>query len=288
MILYSTTMKYTAPSPSLSAPYTFINTSPFRSVADYNMNTESEKVDVLFNIKGGDNTITVVLSNMANPPNDYRYAEEMLGKLEKDQFWFRLVITDLGITKLASFRVIGFERRGDMRLEIDESCSRYEYQHHYWKKLEHVSQAIDGFITFKARLPYYPDYPMPQFLPTHFEVLRCFREHCPPGYRLPGIQAPFGWLRNGDRLNLRSRPLRSQYTNELLVHPYFNPVIAMEPVPLIHNAHGRVFIAAENDDEDGERQGPRLLMPADRGETGSFFGTVPRRGDNNESDGSQF
>jgi len=129
---------------------------------------------------------------------------------------------------------------------------------------------------------------MPQFLPSHFKVSRCFREHCPPGYRLPGIQAPFGWMSNGDRFNMRPRPLKSQYTNELLVHPHFVPY-NISPVRPQNQLNAEQLInIGENDEENDDRRRPRLLMPAEGGETGSFFGTVARRGDYNMANGTHF
>jgi hypothetical protein len=140
MTVYSISTEYSTiliPSTSPKS-YELTNTSPFSSIKGYNKSIELEKVELLLSLHlqwrkdtwtHDGKVIRVVVSNMADPPNYYQNDEEMLGKLDKGQFWFRLVIKDLGITKLASFDVRGFERRGDMRLEIEESCSRYEYQY---------------------------------------------------------------------------------------------------------------------------------------------------------------
>ena len=83
MTVYSTTMAYTAQSPSLSAPYTLINTSAFSSIADYNRSIEFDKAKALFNIMDGDKTFTVVVSNMYHPPKDVEKADEIFAALKE-------------------------------------------------------------------------------------------------------------------------------------------------------------------------------------------------------------
>lgn len=174
---------------------------------------------MLFAIKGGEKTFTVVVSNMESPPKVVEAAEDIWAVLKEGQFWFQLAIFDRS-TYSYSFRVSGYERREGVMLEVDEVPSYAHYYKYSWQLLQ-VSQAIDAFITFESEAPYNPDYPMYQLVPDDLEVSRSFREHCPPG--AVRRMLPYMWTfeRYDPRDYMRQRPLISEYTNELLVHPYF-------------------------------------------------------------------
>jgi hypothetical protein len=70
-------------------------------------------------IKDGEKAINLVVSNMQDPPQSFRY-DEIFEALNEGQFWFKLVIYEVG-SSFFRFNVRGLERRGMMRLEIMET-----------------------------------------------------------------------------------------------------------------------------------------------------------------------
>jgi len=50
----------------------------------------------------------------------------------------------------------------------------------------------------------------------------------------------------------------------------------------------QLIVVDENSLDDAHRQGPRRLASVSAGETGAVFGTAPRRGDLNVSDGGRY
>jgi len=127
--VFSTTMEYTAfdPEPSTDPKsYKLVNASPFTSVNDYNRDNEFEKAEVLFAIKGGEKTFTVVVSNIKDPPKAVEVAEDIWTVLKEGQFWFQLAVLNR-FTAQYSFRVRGYERRGDVRLEVEEEACHDHY-----------------------------------------------------------------------------------------------------------------------------------------------------------------
>ena len=88
---------------------------------------------------------------------------------------------------------------------------------------------------------------------------------------------------------MRPRPLKSEYTQELLVHPsviqrHGNLEVRQADV---QNAQ-QLIVVDENSHEHARSGRPRRLASVPAGETGSVFGTVPRRGDFNLSDGGRY
>jgi len=102
--------------------YKLASDSSFTSVSDFNPYDELEKAKLLFGIKGDEKTLTYVVSNMQDPPKEVKTHKDIFAVLKKDQFWFMLTVISR-FTDHYSFRVRGYERRGDLRLEVDESPS---------------------------------------------------------------------------------------------------------------------------------------------------------------------
>jgi len=151
-----------------------------------------------------------------------------------------------------------------------------------------VSEAIYAFITFQGREPYNPDYPMHQFVPEHLQVSRGFREHCPPGFMHRRLLYTWTYERQNP-LFMMPRPLKSEYTQELLVHPHFLQRGGNLELRHANVANPRQLIVVdENSLDDAHRQGPRRLAFVPAGETGAMVGTAPRRGDFNMSDGGRY
>jgi len=128
-------MAYTVTSldPSTSSPksYKLASDSSFTSVSDFNQYDELEKAKLLFGIQGGEKTFTIVVSNMQDPPKEVQTHKDIFAVLNEGQFWFMLTVINR-FTDQYSFRVRGYERRGDVRLEVDEMPSSSHYLKYSW------------------------------------------------------------------------------------------------------------------------------------------------------------
>lgn len=223
--------------------------------------------------------LSVIVSNMARPWIDRRLLDDVFGTLSEGEFWFHMNIREAAGGSY-SFNVKGYERRGLLRLEIDEN-GVFSHLMEQRLGLDDVVRAIDDFVLFQQRPPANPDYPMWQLLPEYFGYSRGFRESCPPGYTLPRFLMPYGWTyeKQDTLCRIRPRPLRSEYTNELLVHPHFFGV-QNDELRMADGRHAVVYLEeSSSDDEEMDGGGPRVLVQALAGETGSIFGAPPRRGD---------
>lgn len=112
----------------------------------------------------------------------------------------------------------GYERRGLLRFEICEYLSNTLWNG--FLKQDSVCYAVKRFITFQSWHEIEnPGYPMYQLLPSSLDITRQFMEHRPPGF--PNIAIYQAWTdeRQSPLTLRRPWPLRSVYTNELLVHP---------------------------------------------------------------------
>lgn len=69
---------------------------------------------MLLSIQSGEKTISLIVSNMENPPQQTSYTD-IYEILMEGQFWFKLDIYDNGFSSF-TFKVHGYERRGMMRL----------------------------------------------------------------------------------------------------------------------------------------------------------------------------
>ena len=186
-----------------------------------------------------------------------------------------------------SFRVRGYERREGLRLEVEEFPSPAHYFSYSWQLLE-VSYAIDGFITFEGRPPYNPDYPMHQFIPDDLQVARGFKEHGPPDAVRKMLPYTWTYEHYDPRDYMRSRPLVSEYTNKLLVHPYFQPHEGNFEIRHAGGVLAQQFIdVEENSNDDNVRQRPQSLALALEGEAGAVVGDSALGYDYEVSDGSQ-
>jgi len=129
-----------------------------------------------------------------------------------------------------------------------------------------------------------PDYPMYQLLQGSFGVSRRFYEHRPPGC-IKNVYNPYSWTYEyqSPLTYMRPRPLRSLYTDELLVHPYFTSLEKLEsilPASVMRNTTHRIAIDPNAEEEQEEVDGPpRTLVPASAGESGSIFGAASRPGE---------
>ena len=88
---------------------------------------------------------------------------------------------------------------------------------------------------------------------------------------------------------MRPRPLKSDYTQELLVHPsLFQRAENLEVRQAdLADAH-QLIVVDESSLEDVNRQAPRHLSSVPADETDAVFGTSPRIGDFNVSDGGRY
>ena len=86
---------------------------------------------MLFAIEGGEKTLTVIVSNMQDPPKGVETADGIFATLKEGQFWFELSVFNR-VTAHYSFRVRGYERRGDVRLEVNEMPSSDHYLKYSW------------------------------------------------------------------------------------------------------------------------------------------------------------
>lgn len=115
------------PSTSSSKSYKLASDSSYTSVCDFNQCDELEKAKLLFGIQGGEKTFTVVVSNMQDPPKEVQtHNNDIFALLKEGQFWFMLTVINR-FTDHYSFRVRGYERRGDVMLEVEELPSHDHY-----------------------------------------------------------------------------------------------------------------------------------------------------------------
>jgi len=190
----------------------------FKLVGDFSKCIEIQKIKQMMAYKFQRKFLDVIVSNLSHPWQSDPLANEAFETLKPGQFWFKLHIFDLS-SGVFSCYVRGYERRGLLRLEIDEGL------YGMWDgfiDLDSVCYAVERFITFQSRIAIdNPDYPMHQLLPGTFKVHRRFKEHRPPGCM--DVYIPYTWTYEyqSPLTCMRPRPFRSPYTNELLVHPYF-------------------------------------------------------------------
>jgi len=123
-----------------------------------------------------------------------------------------------------------------------------------------VSEAIYAFITFQGRQPYNPDYPMHQFVPEHLQVTRCFREHCPPGFVRRRLPYTWTYEHQNPLSYMRARPLKSEYTQELLVHPSFLQRVGNQEPRQAEVANAQQFIEVDESSADDNSRGSRQLL----------------------------
>lgn len=87
---------------------------------------------------------------------------------------------------------------------------------------------------------------------------------------------------------MRSRPLVSEYTNKLLVHPYFQPHDGNFEIRQAGGVLAQQFIdVEENSNDDNVRQRPQRLPLAQAGEGDAMVGDSLLGYDFEVSDGSE-
>ena len=68
---------------------------------------------------------------MPDPPKEVETPEDIFAVLKDGQFWFQLAVLNRFTAKY-TFRVRGYERRGDVRVEVKEEPSYDHYLKYFW------------------------------------------------------------------------------------------------------------------------------------------------------------